>query len=368
MSVDRREFLRITALAITGAGIAVHEFQNAAVATAAQTGLAIAARLDQEFYFSETGHHLSGDFLSFWRKNRNGHIFGLPIAEEMVDEEGWKVQYLENVRLEQNPETGYIQLGAIGTEIYENRGQKARPRRPLSLYFASLARKYPVDLGGAIYDVIPEERDPYLPAPAERGVFEYTERALLFNDFSNIMPPLYNRERLTKGLSTLWPGEVKLWPLARIYAQEHNIDTTGINQRRGALRYSPNMFDRQKRVEVSIGEQVLVAFEGDIPILSAPAVTGSPGYETPTGNFKIGWKPEFLDYHSPFPERPYLQPQVPFNMEFAPMNFIHGAYWHNGFERNTNYVGSAGCVNLDMDDAKWLFDWTRWGTPVRIHH
>lgn len=369
MSVDRREFLQRATLTTTGAAIMAHELQNAAVASAARALEGLASReldSEQSFYFTETGHHLSGGFLNFWRTNRNGAIFGLPITEVMEDDDGWTIQYLENVRLEQNPETNEIQLGAIGTEIYENLGQRARARRPLRLFFASLAKKYPTDLGGAIYDVVPGEMNPYLPAPNEGGVFEYTERALLFNDFDNTMPPLYNRERLAKGLSTLWPGEVKLWPFAKMYAEMNGIDTSGVSQQKGTLRYSPNMFDSQKRVEVRIGQKILMAFEGDFMVLSAPVVTGMPGYETPTGNFRIGWKPEFLDYNSPFPEAHYFVAQVPFNMEFAPMNFIHGAYWHNGFEKNSDYPGSYGCVNVDMYDAKWLFDWTRFRTPVRI--
>jgi lipoprotein-anchoring transpeptidase ErfK/SrfK len=41
---------------------------------------------------------------------------------------------------------------------------------------------------------------------------------------------------------------------------------------------------------------------------------------------------------------------------------IHGTYWHNNF----GSVMSHGCINLPLDVAAWLYDWTPMGTPVRI--
>lgn len=369
MSVDRREFLRRTALTITGAGIVAHELQNAALATAAQTGLSIMARLEnatstelasqQEFYFRETGHHLSGDFLSFWRGNRNGHIFGLPITEEMVDGEGWKVQYFENVRLEQNPDDGNIQLGALGVELFNMGGRPIYEHESSLSYppFSRFYKKYLIDFGleiGGLSDSV-----------------QHTQRVGLLRKFKfDIMPErilewMYSRN--LENLRVLWPGEVTLVPLGRIIAEHQDVEVGGVPQIRGSLNFNPTMFNGQKRIDVDLTEQQLVAYEGNIPVLISPVATGRPGYETPVGNFRIGWRPEFLDYYSPFPERPYFQPHVPFNMGFAPMNFIHGTYWHDGFGKNTDYIGSMGCVNLDMYEASWLYHWTTWGTPVRIH-
>lgn len=41
---------------------------------------------------------------------------------------------------------------------------------------------------------------------------------------------------------------------------------------------------------------------------------------------------------------------------------FHGAYWHSNFSA----VMSHGCINLPLDVAAWLYDWTPMGTPVRI--
>jgi len=46
-------------------------------------------------------------------------------------------------------------------------------------------------------------------------------------------------------------------------------------------------------------------------------------------------------------------------------HYIHGAYWHNNFGTART---SHGCVNLPVDFAWWLFDWTPLWTEVRIHY
>lgn len=370
MSVDRREFLRRAALTITGAGFVAHELQNSAIASAARTGLTIVAKLDnlasaelnseQEFYFCETGHHLSGDFLNFWRRNRNGHIFGFPITEDVEDEEGWKIQYLENVRLEQNPETGEIQLGALGIELFRMEGRPIYEHESSLSYppFSHFYKKYPFDFG--------------LEIGGLDGSVQHTQRMALLRKFKfDIMPErilqwMYSRQ--LENLRVLWPGEVTPLPLGKTIAEHQDIDTQGVPQRRGSLNFNPNIFNSQKRIDVDLTEQLLAAYEGNFPVLVTPVSTGKPGYETPVGNFRIGWRAEFLDYTSPFPEVRYFQPQVPFNLEFDRQNFIHGAYWHDEFATSKGHGRSYGCVNLDMDEAAWLYHWTPWATPVRIHH
>jgi lipoprotein-anchoring transpeptidase ErfK/SrfK len=42
---------------------------------------------------------------------------------------------------------------------------------------------------------------------------------------------------------------------------------------------------------------------------------------------------------------------------------LHGTYWHQAF----GTPQSAGCVNLTLGDAEWLYNWAQVGTTVYIH-
>ena len=71
-----------------------------------------------EIYFSETGHHLSGDFLNAWQANGGLMTFGYPITEPM-QQDGMTVQYFERARFELHPESAgtrwAVQATLLGT-------------------------------------------------------------------------------------------------------------------------------------------------------------------------------------------------------------------------------------------------------------
>ncbi len=74
---------------------------------------------DQRAYFAQTGHSLSGWFLTYWRDHGGVNVFGFPISEE-VTENGRLVQYFERARFEvvpdsSDPSSG-VALGQIGRE------------------------------------------------------------------------------------------------------------------------------------------------------------------------------------------------------------------------------------------------------------
>jgi lipoprotein-anchoring transpeptidase ErfK/SrfK len=58
----------------------------------------------------------------------------------------------------------------------------------------------------------------------------------------------------------------------------------------------------------------------------------------------------------------YDVPDVPYTMYYSGNYAIHGAYWHNQFGTPVSH----GCVNVAVDHAEWLFNWTALGTPVIV--
>lgn len=129
---------------------------------------------------------------------------------------------------------------------------------------------------------------------------------------------------------------------------------------------SPNA--RDKRLEVSLKDQRLYAYEGDRLVYSARCATGAAftiegvgmvDFTTPTGEHTVVRKRpsrHMLGFIGRADE--YDLPGVPFCTYFTePGAAVHGAYWHNDFGRQRSH----GCVNVLAEDAKWVY---RWSMPV----
>jgi lipoprotein-anchoring transpeptidase ErfK/SrfK len=118
-----------------------------------------------------------------------------------------------------------------------------------------------------------------------------------------------------------------------------------------------------KRIVVSLGQQYLWAYEGDVAVWESYVSTGKPGFETPLGVFSIGTKLETDRMAGTIGGETYDIPDVPDVMYFTDRGHaIHGTYWHANFGAPMSH----GCVNLPLDLADWLFAWAPVGTPVEI--
>ena len=132
---------------------------------------------------------------------------------------------------------------------------------------------------------------------------------------------------------------------------------------------SPDVED--KRIEVSLKDQRLYAYENGSPVFSAGCATGATftvegvglaDFTTPYGE------------HSVIRKRPsrhmigytgrsdaYDLPGVPFVTYFtAEGAAVHGAYWHNDFGRPRSH----GCVNVLPEVAHWVY---RWSMPAAAY-
>jgi hypothetical protein len=76
-------------------------------------------------YFHETGHNVSGEFLAFYNGNSNAlFLFGYPITEQFVSNDGKTVQYFQRARFELNadPNGQRVLLTPLGKELYQVSG------------------------------------------------------------------------------------------------------------------------------------------------------------------------------------------------------------------------------------------------------
>jgi len=130
---------------------------------------------------------------------------------------------------------------------------------------------------------------------------------------------------------------------------------------------SPEIPYEEKRIEVSLFNQTLTAYERDQPVFGARISSGlrgqivPQGTQTPTGRFHITSKAPSKHMGgiqaSGAPDS-YILPGVPWTSFFIFETGVafHGTFWHN----NYGIPMSHGCINMRNQDAKWLF---RWVTP-----
>ena len=113
---------------------------------------------------------------------------------------------------------------------------------------------------------------------------------------------------------------------------------------------------QDKRIEISLAEQSLVAFEGDEPVYTT-RISGGVGGDraTPRGQHHIVFKAPSRHMVG----NDFDLPGVPFASYFWGAVAIHGTYWHNDYGRPRSH----GCVNVLSEAARWIFRWTEPVTP-----
>ena len=102
----------------------------AAILAAALPG-SVAAQGEGGRYYSETGHTLDARFVAFFDDHGGAAILGFPITDSFIDPaSGWRIQYLENARLELAPEAGSSRVGVRLAALGEALGGWEAPLAP----------------------------------------------------------------------------------------------------------------------------------------------------------------------------------------------------------------------------------------------
>ena len=116
----------------------------------------------------------------------------------------------------------------------------------------------------------------------------------------------------------------------------------------------PAEVDTQKWIGIDLYEQVLTAYEGELPVFTTLISSGLQQWPTNEGVYHVWLRRQNGSMSGAF-QRPdfYSLQEVPWTQYFDESIAIHGAYWHDGF----GFRRSHGCVNASLTDAKWLFEW-----------
>jgi hypothetical protein len=118
----------------------------------------------------------------------------------------------------------------------------------------------------------------------------------------------------------------------------------------------------QKEIKVDLATQSLAYSLGQYQLGSFLISSGTKGFNTPAGDYKILVKKPLVDYKG----KNYDYPDTKWNLLFKYQKggnlYIHGAYWHNNFGQPMSH----GCVNVSYSNMEGLYNWASVGTQVII--
>ena len=331
----------------------------------------------QNVFFEETGQHLSdrSGFLTFWRSHDGKLLFGPPITGEVV-EDGHIVQYFERARFEYHPEhlssDQQVMLSLIGQELYADRAFAAGTPDAGTRYFSetghSLSGRFLAfwtKRGGLPIFGFPisEPFDETSPVDGQVRVTQYFERAR-FEYVPEDMDGVYRQMELYNGIQLATLHEVRLSNIGLQVAQLHGHRVGGTSRLVNVPTWAPGIWERY--IEVNLSSQWLFAFENKLQVYDAPVATGKDGFNTPTGSFAIYSKLPMQTMTGSSGGETWNVPDIPWVQYVVGGCALHGTYWHDAWGSGVRM--SHGCINLNIDDAQWLYEWADIGTPVHIYY
>jgi hypothetical protein len=331
----------------------------------------------QSVYYTPTGQHLSDrtGFLSFWRHNGGKLLFGYPITGEIV-ERGQIVQYFERARFEYHPEylgtDRQVMLSLLGTDLFRDRqfprtapGSGERYFTETSHTLSGRFRRFWEKRGGLATFGFPisEPFEEASPTDGQVRITQYFERAR-FEYHPEDMPSFYRQMEAYNGVTLATLHEIELSDIGRQAAIQRGKHITSIPQFAGAPEWTPTIW--QRHIIVNLSNQWLTAFEGNLPVYDAPVATGKDGFNTPTGSYAIYSKLPIQTMVGSAASEIWNVPDIPWVQYVVGGCALHGTYWHDAW--GTGVRMSHGCINLNIDDAQWLYEWADIGTPVDIRY
>lgn len=124
---------------------------------------------------------------------------------------------------------------------------------------------------------------------------------------------------------------------------------------------SPDVPYYEKRLEVRLQEQVVIAYEDERPVFISRAATGAHftdgDYRTAPGRYQTNRKrpSRHMAAGEPGIGAGFDLPGVPWVCYLTKSGVsFHGTYWHNDFGNPRSH----GCINLSPSAARWVYRWT----------
>jgi hypothetical protein len=371
-------------------------------------------------FFPETSHTLSEPFASFWQQWDGETLFGPPVSEPFADpaDAGTQMQVFESAILESRG--GIVSLRPMGRYLAERDGllgdASFQPAPPTGgstfLVKASdgLRLRAAPNLDAAMVAVLPDNTE-FIAAAGSSGEWipGYADSLSGWVSASYLTerPPLPQLQVADWDLS-VWQGatleetNVRREPTTKapiVETLEYAAPVTvtewlqGEEVHEGAdmwakignnrFVYSRNIGRNApvlptplpadaptwgKWISINLIQQLLTAYDGTMPLRTIEVTTGMAGWETPPGFYSIINRVpnETMNSGAIGAENFFRLDDVLFTQYFTDLGHaLHFAWWRT--KETIGRPGSHGCVNLLLDDARFLWDWAALGTPVYVH-
>ena len=125
----------------------------------------------------------------------------------------------------------------------------------------------------------------------------------------------------------------------------------------------------EKWGDINLSDNSVTAYVGG-KVAGGPyyMVPGAPDTPTVTGTFHVYLKYDVQTMRGENADgTKYETEGVPWVTYFTGSYAMHGAPWRSSFGWS-GYGGSHGCVNMPVDAAKFIYDWTDMGDTVVVHY
>ena len=126
-------------------------------------------------------------------------------------------------------------------------------------------------------------------------------------------------------------------------------------------------------VDVNLSKQITVAMDGTSPVRAIYVTTGMAGFETPTGTYHVMNRVEDETMRSNSIGIPIDSPDgydlehVMYTQYFTNQGHaLHDNYWRPDSVFGAQAT-SHGCVGMELQDSKFLWDFLSYGARVVIH-
>jgi hypothetical protein len=368
-------------------------------------------------YFPDSGHTISGTTLAFWKERGALQLFGLPLSEPFTKGDVTS-QAFERVIMDQAA-NGAVTLRKLGRDWVKAQGLEgdasvipAPPNRGVtSLVSASDGLRLRAGASGDTETlvVLPDNAE-FIAAPGDHDAWVpgYVD------GYSGWVSADYLKAPPTVETIAVSDWDVAVWQGAALGETNVRRDPTTASAEVGMLAYGdpvkvvdwvegeevfeganiwakladgthvyarnvgraapvapPPLFPEApwegKWIDVHLTQQLLVAYEGHTPVRTIVVTTGMPGWETPPGWFAINNRVanETMESGSIGAEEFFKLEDVLFTQYFTDRGHaLHFAWWRT--PETIGRPGSHGCLNMLLDDSRFLWDWATIGTPVIV--
>ncbi len=338
-------------------------------------------------YIPDTGQSVDGVFLDAWRDWGGAASWGLPLTQEF-QENGHIVQYYDYGRFEYHPENAdgaVVQFGDLGRQLQPFMVRRVSGSGSAAANEAALTARAWTPMPAAAARPDSETwrfvgETGHGVAGAFKSFWEATgESGYLGNPLTEqykvdgVTFQVFERGKLSQQTG----GDPEIVPVGKMMVERLRLDTTPIAQ--GELpAYSEDLFvppptstvsgvaadpNGEKWVLINITLQYLWAYQGDQVLWQGYISSGTAKYATPPGSYHVLSKLESQTMEGVLGGEYYNVPDVPDVMYFTDYGHaLHGTYWHNNFGTPMSH----GCINLPMDVAAWMYQWSNIGMRVEI--